>query len=205
MLKTEPGQERYKLGFREEVLSQFNYLITEYGFQCVKTEVTLVRYESQKVFINIYHGRASYELNVEIGLLINSFILGEQNYTLTELVELEGAPNGTYQAYFQVSSQAGVKKFVPIIAKYVKEHAHNILIGDKSTFERLAQIRTQMSDKYLVKMTLDRVRPRAEEAWKDKRYREFVELYEPIKNDISPTESKKLVYAKKHVQSEFHP
>ena len=60
---------RMQLGFSLEVLSAFQFLTQDYGFKCVKNDVTFVRYESESTFVNIYHGRRSYELGVEIGKL----------------------------------------------------------------------------------------------------------------------------------------
>lgn len=198
MFETEPGQERYKLGFKEEVLNQFDFLTKEYEFQCIKEEVTLVRYESQKVFINIYHGRASYELGFEIGLQPSSLGINECKFTLTEIIELAGVQNSIGNIYFQVNTEEGIKKYIPIIAELVKKYAQNALLGDMSTFVSLESIQKQISDKYLKEMELNRIRPKAKEAWHNKRYIEFIELYEHIQNDISPSEVKKLEYARKH-------
>lgn len=43
-------------------------------------------------------------------------------------------------------------------------------------------IQKQRSDKYLKYMEVNRIRPKAEEAWHNKRYDEFIQLYEPIQN-----------------------
>jgi hypothetical protein len=67
-MSNKPGPGRAELGFREAVLSNFRFLI-DLGLHPVEEQVTLVRYESQAVFINIYHGRSSYALAVEIGRL----------------------------------------------------------------------------------------------------------------------------------------
>ena len=202
MFKTEPGQERYKLGFKEEVLFKFDFLIKEYGFRCVKMEATIVRYESQKVFINLYHGRASYELGFEIGLQPSSLDINERKFTLGEIIELEGVLSDTCNIYYQVSTQEGIKEFVPKMAELIKKYAVNALEGDVSTFEKLEWIQKQRSDKYLKDMELNRIRPKAEEAWHNKRYDEFIRIYEPIQNYISPAEVKKLEYAKKHIEKE---
>ena len=68
MFRTEPGKDREQLGFKDAVLSNFEFLHT-YGLKPVKQEVTFVRYESDAVFTNVYHGGASFEIGVEIGRL----------------------------------------------------------------------------------------------------------------------------------------
>jgi hypothetical protein len=66
--KFEPGKDRWKLGFKEAVLKNFAFLVSN-GFKAVRQDVTFVRYESQVAFVNIYHGRGSFEVGVEIGRL----------------------------------------------------------------------------------------------------------------------------------------
>ena len=61
--------DRSQLKFSQTVLSEFIFLTEEYNFSCVHHEDTLVRYESDKVFVSVFHGRASYEVGLQIGLL----------------------------------------------------------------------------------------------------------------------------------------
>ena len=61
---TEPSPNRDVLGFSRTVFQYFNFLCSDYGFQVTDQSATLVRFESNDVFINVYHGRASYELGV---------------------------------------------------------------------------------------------------------------------------------------------
>src|SRR5690348_10203982 len=68
MLKIEPNPEREQLGFRDAVLSSFKFL-AEFRLRPVEKKMTFVRYQSRHVFVNVYHGRASYELGIQIGRL----------------------------------------------------------------------------------------------------------------------------------------
>lgn len=64
MGRFEPGPGRERLGFEAAVVENFAFL-KEAGFECVRRECTFVRYESKRVFVNVYHGRGSFELGVE--------------------------------------------------------------------------------------------------------------------------------------------
>jgi len=75
MLKSEPEVNRRQLGFEEPVLSNFDFL-RSHGLKLVESAPTLVRFESREVFVNLYHGRASYEIGVEIGLKARSVWAG---------------------------------------------------------------------------------------------------------------------------------
>jgi len=46
---------------------------------------------------------------------------------------------------------------------------------------------------------LGHIKPKTEDAWRNKRYEEFVELYDSIRNYLSPTDIKKLEYARNHI------
>ena len=59
MFRTDPGKDRWQLGFKDAVLSSFK-LLRKYGLKPVEEDVTLVRYESDAVFVNVYHGRGSF-------------------------------------------------------------------------------------------------------------------------------------------------
>jgi hypothetical protein len=52
MFLTDPGKHRWQLGFKDAVLSDFKFL-TAYGLKPVQEDVTLVRYESDVVFVNV--------------------------------------------------------------------------------------------------------------------------------------------------------
>src|SRR6266508_1197859 len=59
--------QRESLGFAPAATQAFSFLVERLGFRLAKQEPTFVRYESKSVFVNIYHGRSSYEIGVEVG------------------------------------------------------------------------------------------------------------------------------------------
>ncbi len=65
------GKGRKKLGFEKAVIHHFKFLVDEYHFRRVYTDVLNVRYESNKVFIHIYLDRLEYELGLSIGFVKN--------------------------------------------------------------------------------------------------------------------------------------
>ena len=93
---------RIQLGFTSEVLSMFHFLIQDYGFKCVETDVTFVRYESESIFVNIYHGRRSYELGVEIGKLEKDEFIPESRYTIGEIMDFVGVRKDSKVYIFSV-------------------------------------------------------------------------------------------------------
>jgi hypothetical protein len=199
MITETPGPERARLGFVEEVIAAFDFLTSEYGFRLVKAEVTFVRYETPEVFVNIYHGRASYELGVEIGCFADTVDSAERHYSLVEIIELASAKAESGYTFYQASTPERVKTWVLRLAALVRKYADKALQGDALTFEQLREVRSRLSHEYLTAMKLRRIREQVNKAWQAKDYAKVVELYEQVRDDLSPAEQKKLEYARKHL------
>jgi hypothetical protein len=192
-----PGN-RASLGFAEAASSAFNFLLEDFSFKCVKQDVTFVRFESNRTFVNVYHGRKSFELNVEIGELIAYRGLPENPFTIGEILDLVNAKEAINYHPYQVHTAASVQKFLFELAKVVKEFAIPAIAGDQLFFQRLSDLRTHRSDEYLKEMRLNRTRTDVETAWHQKNFRRVVELYDSMLEDLTPAESKRLAYAKKN-------
>jgi hypothetical protein len=203
MLHFEPGPDRSKLGFKEAALSSFDFL-RRYGFSCVRAEPTFVRYEStqtssgKRLFVNVYHGRGSYELGVEIGPCDQD----QATLTLPLIVEWasgEKRENPDQQTIFQASTREGVNRFVPKLAELVQKYAKPFLKGDINDYQSAAEHVRRGSALYEKDMQLRRVREQADLAWHDKDYAQVVGLYEPFEEDLSRSEGMRLEYAKKQL------
>jgi hypothetical protein len=197
MLNKEPSPERSKLGFKEAVLSSFKFL-DQAGLRPVEQEMTFVRYESPEVFVNVYHGRASFELGVEIGRLKEP----NNKLTLYDIIAWAGAEKGEglgQHVTFQVSSREGVQEFVPKLATLVKRHAPPFLRGDAAAFDSAFEIQSERWKDEVKQGNLATTRSKAEAAWHAKDYAQVIELYGPVRDDLTEVEAKKLGYAEQQV------
>jgi hypothetical protein len=197
MLNNEPTPERAQLGFNDAVLSSFKFL-GDLGLRQVEERVTLVRYESSEVFLNVYHGRASYELGVEIGRL------GEPDKRLSifDVVRWAGAEKAEgfgQHVMFQVSSREGVREFVPKLAALVKKYAIPLLRGDEDAYHTALESRAKRYAEEVKEGGLGVVRSKADAAWQAKDYAQVIELYSPVRQDLTEVEAKKLAYAEQQV------
>jgi hypothetical protein len=188
---------RIQLGFTSEVLSSFHFLVEDYSFKSVKTDITFVRYESESIFINIYHGRKSYELGVEIGKLEKDPSVQEFGYTIGEIMDFVGVRKDLKFTFFQSSNKDQIKILVRKLAEYVKIYAGPILNGDLKILEKVQILQKEKSDAYIKEMNLRHIREMADAAWKQKDYVKFVGLYSSVEDDLTPAEAKKLEYARK--------
>jgi hypothetical protein len=199
MRRTEPGPERDRLGFAPAVVEAFAFLEEEYGFRRVATLVTYVRYESPKVFVNVFHGRASYELGVELGLR-GPDPRQEDHYSLHEFLRFAAPPVSSQYKPFQVTRPETVATFVPVLADLLKSHAGPALVGDEKFFSELQAAVSRDRRALGTEMRLGAIRDRAVEAWQLKEYARFVSLLAPVEPDLTDLERRKLAYARRRLQ-----
>jgi hypothetical protein len=203
MLNREPNPERARLGFREAVLFNFQFL-KKFGFRPVKEELTLVRYESRDVFVNVYHGRASFELGVEIGRLKDP----SHKLTLHDVLAWAGSEKSEgfgRHVMFQVSSPEGVQEFVPKLSALVEKYAPPFLRADPAAFDSALEIQSERAKGYAKGVSLSQLRRKAEGAWQAKDYGQVVDLYGPMRNDLTEVEAKKLAYAEQRLTGVGEP
>ena len=187
---------RIQLRFSEEVQTRFNYLVDTYDFRCVKVETTFVRYESDHIFINIYHGRSSFEIGLEIGQLFSG-IKNEDAYNLSWLIKLDDSKKAMDYRLYVAKSADLVKKGIYQLCELFKEHAGEAIIGDEHTFKLLAKLREDWSESFAQEIMAGQVRPKANTAFSKKNYAEATYLYESISSELTPAELKKLKFARK--------
>ncbi len=186
------------LGFKEVVLKDFLFLRT-YGMVPVTEDVTFVRFESKDVFVNVFHGRGSYEIGIEVGRKDRPETYGLGYVVLkaagTEAYKSEGFGGATI---FQVSSVEGVRNIVPKVAALLEKYGPQFLLGTTSYYEDLARQNERASIMGERNRMLARLRKDADAAWSAKQYSRVAELYGPISDELSEIERKRLAYALKH-------
>lgn len=179
---------RQDLAFRQQAEAAFEFLRSEFGFRLLTATDTFLRYETDQVFVNVYHGRSSYELRFEIGLLVAP----ESKYYPEEVAALAGATEATY---FQASTADRVSMLLPRLADVLHRHCSNLLTGDPTEFDKLQDVRNRLADADHRKYQLISAREKADMAWKRRDYRAVVEALNIIDRDMSPAECRKLQYA----------
>jgi hypothetical protein len=196
----EPSPQRARLGFREAALSSFVFL-KDMGFRLVECKTTFVRYESSEVFVNIYHGRASFELGVEIGSINEP----SEKFTLQDIITWAGAEKAEgfgQHVMFQVSSRNGVNEFVPKLAHLVARYGAAFLKADASAYHSVRESRLRSAAEFEKNINLKNARRRADVAWHAKDYVQVVKLYSSLRQELSKVETKRLAYAERRVLSD---
>jgi hypothetical protein len=189
-------KRRDQFNFIEVVRSEFSWL-TKYGFRCTKASATFVRYESATTFLNIYHGRSSYEIGAEYGQLL--FSDDFKAYSVSELIRLSSPKEAEkYRNYIAIKPEnvvAGVNRLSELLRKY----GRTFLNDTPETFLRLAKQRNEISRKFSMEVLSRQVRPKANQEFKNKNYAEAARLFESIKSELSAAELKKLEFCRKNL------
>lgn len=199
MARTEPGTHRQQLGFEDAVIANFDFL-RSYGLTPVEKSSTFLRFESKKVFVDIYHGRASFEIGVHVGLKARS-----EKYGLDYIVSWAGQSAWEAEGFgrctiFQVSSREGVQRLVPRVAELLKKYGKPFLRGDPAFYERLDEANRRASAEYTRRQLLEGVRKQANAAWAQKSFSRVTELYRSMPDQLTDIEAKRLAYAEKQIR-----
>jgi hypothetical protein len=182
---------RYRLGFADAVRSNFQFLLTEFGFSITEEDATLVRFESDRTVVNVFHGRSSYELGVEFGLRVPKE-QREFRYSLRTVLSLLDTASTSGYKDLQTSSAELLPGFVASLAELTRQFAPDMLRGDPEVFERLryhSWLEGRKTTDYYSACSLREI---AEKAWKDGDFARVVEAYTKVKAletaELTPSE-----------------
>ena len=147
------------------------------------------------MFLNVYHGRQSYELNVEVGSIAEP---AGRSYRLSDVLGAIVGWDDKRPTYFQASNREAVRRCVQGIADLVANHYGPVLRGDAGVLGRVAAHTLERSRAHTREVVQRPVREAAEKAWQTKDYAKVRELYASIRDDLTLVERKRLEYAERH-------
>jgi hypothetical protein len=188
--------KRVKLGFTDIVLGSFKFLIDDFGFSCVGSNLLLVKYESANGFVKIYHDRLSYELELYFGLKPDD-LPQEKSYSLVEAMNLAGYPDF---GNFQVITHEEMMEYVPKMAALFRQHALKAIKGEKEFYNLLAETQNEMSKNLMVEYTEKFIGKDVNKAWLKKDYKKVVKLYEMYEEFLTNDQKTKLEYAREQIK-----
>jgi hypothetical protein len=184
--------QRQSMQFREAVASSFMFL-HELGFHVVEATDSISRHRHGDILVNVFHGRQSYEIGFEIGD-------GNEMFSMSELIRAADPVAGARYRNPVATTAADVFNQLQRLASLVQVYADRALRGDSSVFTDLRRQRKTWSEDYALDVLSSQVRPKAEEAFREGRYREAADLYGQIKARLNAAEIKKLEIAGRRSQ-----
>jgi hypothetical protein len=191
--------DRCTLKFSEAVKENFGFL-EDHGLNLVRCTATFVHYESSRIYVNVYHGRKSFEIGIEIGE-IRTKIPEESSFSISEIIRL--LERGKIDQYrnFAARSAASVMKGVQQLAELFCSYVEMGLLEQVGLFVRLRKQRERWSQSFARSVDLTHAREKLASAWRVKDYAGIVGLLRPLRDTLSPSEQKKLEFAETQIKS----
>jgi hypothetical protein len=185
---------RPTLGFEKAVRKEFAFLKTEHQMQIVESQPTLVRYESDKFFVNVYHGRSSYELVFEVGRKTNPEEV-QSPFRPGDFLRVRDPEAANALRYYVAVSRDEVERGVRLLATGFRVTAEEVLKRPE-LFEQLKRNRTKAIEAFAEDVHERQTRPKAEEAFRRGDYKAAAALYGSMEGRLTPTERRKLQIAR---------
>jgi hypothetical protein len=187
----------WKTGFRNYATASFSFLLKQ-GFSSEIVEDFHIRYKSQDVTFDLYFETYSNEISAQ-------FSIGDSFNERFELADyrrwalLNGQPDFPIVPCIPERSADGLNKLLDEFATVVKNRSAPLLIGDRSVYDAMDQLRLEYQKIEREKAALHRIRVAGEAFWKDHDLRGVIETYNKIEDKLLPSEQMKLEYARKHL------
>ena len=179
--------------FIKHTLNYFE-LLTEYDMSIVANEVEeCVRYESNNTWLEVWFDRHS--LFVEMGEKAEG-----NELSLWDIVEYMSR-NGK-DVLFMASTEEKLIIGLNKLSQYVKDYCREALYGDVEFFKR---IRTSLAMQRQQKsvMTKNRhIEGQAKDAWNRRDYKKVIDLYQTIKDNLTPVQKKRLIMSIRRINQE---
>lgn len=183
------GSCRARLGFPEIVRQEFAFL-ADSGFSEVESFPTIVRYKRGDIDLNVYFGRQSYEVGLQLGHE------GEQ-FSMSALIRAADPISAEKYRNPAATTRAGLVSGVNRLAELMRRYGDRALQGDLEFLADLRRQRESWAKDYALDVRAAQIRPKAEAAFREGRYREAAEFYEQIAPRLSLVERAKLAAARK--------
>ena len=181
--------ERARLDFENIVRKQFSFL-AEFGFSEVEAGPSLVRYCKGRLGLDVYHGRRSYEIGVEL-------LRGRECFSVGLAVGVVDP-----DAYRKYRLPAATTKSALVVsvekqACIVRRYAEPALRGNRRFFRQLRDLGEENARQLAIDSLVFQVRPKAAEAFRERRFADAVGLYERIGDHLTVAERAKLKAARR--------
>ena len=190
-MNTEHITDRSLLKFADEVKARFAFLESK-DFRCTRSEATLVRIESAELAINIYHGRQSYEISLQI-----EDVRGADSYSFSEILRLVHNERAEQYRDYAAHTIEGVAEGVRQLAELFRKCVDAGILNDGKLLSRLELQRGEWARNYALETQLEQARKKSESAWAERNFGKVIEVLAPFEEHLNPSDLKKLEYAKK--------
>lgn len=127
---------RCLLGFEQAVLENFSYLESEFGLKRTGQSPYLIRFETNQVYIDVFHAELDYEVGIYFGLSTEqktfSFLMYLRRFFPDRANELGETIAGTPDAVAQVTSR---------LARAFRATGGKIIEADPTVYTEMGEVR----------------------------------------------------------------
>jgi hypothetical protein len=164
------------------------------GFTVDRREDTFVRFENGNSFVNVWHGRSSYQVGLELGRVREG-----ETYSLYELLTAV-APSEIDLARCQTTDPEILERCLASMASAIERHCGALLAGDAVAFERLRAMVAPLRRAATLQAQFGAIIDRADKAWELKDFSKAAALYAKCEPALDETRERRLEYLRKHKQ-----
>lgn len=186
-----PGGEEGRLGFTALALHAFEFL-QHRKFAVTLADPTLVRFESPSIIVNVYHGRSSFQLGVELERPEHG-----ERFSGHELLTAM-APDQADRARCQAVTRDVLERCIEALAEVVRARCQLLLDNDEDAFKRLRSIVDPARQSATLQAQFGAMIDRADKAWEEKRFQVAAELYSKAQPALDVTRRRRLDYLMRH-------
>ena len=197
-----PVPRRRDFEFAALATDSFAFL-PDSGLALVEVDESRVRFASAQRFLNVYHGRDSYEVGVEVGRWIEvDDQVVEQLFPLVYLLAVQSGET-ELDRIRSATDRGQLERELVRLASLLKGNVATLLAEDNQIFDRMAELNALLSQRYTEGIRATRLRERAEEAWSRKDFATVALSYAEMEQEL-PTaplrasERARLKYAQEH-------
>jgi len=173
-------------------------LTDKLGFAIVESGASRVRFERPGVFVNVYHGRSSYEVGVEIGRPSQASEV-DRPFDLAELIAAADPAAARRYRRPQASDRTSLRNVLNEAAAQLFEYGTAALRGAPEAFDALGRVRVEQTKDFGRTMRQEDARARLQECWNRKDYERVIAALDMLRGDMTQAEAKKYEYARKQL------
>jgi len=187
------------ISFEEYAKNEFEFLVDEYGFSIKESQDYLIVYQSESVEVRIsYDPGRTHELDIDICELAEIESRRFRSFSISYLLDLLGVKSDITMGVHSGDMNV-IKKFVSQIAQLVKEHAVELLKGNREYYSYLYKLMAEQNKDYYRIKNLNWIRSEVVILWAEKDYENIVDKLSPYRDLLSKSETMKLDYCLKNI------
>jgi len=197
------AEDRFTI-YENLVKNSFSFLEEDYGFKLSeikrenKSHIVLV-FLSENIFVNLYYGAPDFELDFYIGRIGIEDEKDKGEINSNDLISFSAAPESLDYKLYSAHSYENLHKCLPKLAELLRAYGADFLRGKSSIYEKVLFNKKKKISRWYKEQDLKQAKKAASAAWGKKDYKEFIDICEIFSHTLSPSDEKKLDYARKHL------